>query len=436
MGALTSGRALNGAAMQTVEVESISKKYLIRNGGNSSYLLFREELVRKIEGCFRRFAKKPPEEGSGTELWALKDVSFQVAKGDVVGIIGRNGAGKSTLLKILSRITSPTEGSLRLRGNVASLLEIGSGFSPELSGAENIYLNGILLGMKRREIKLKFDEIVEFSGLSRFIDTPLKKYSSGMQARLAFSVAAHLSPEILLVDEVLGVGDQEFQKKSLGKMRQLSCSEGRSVLFVSHQLPAVEALTTRCILLERGTLRADGKPRDVISEYLAMLGQVSMTPLSKREDRQGTADLFFVEFTLKDADGRRINKCQSGAFCAFTFLFINRSERTLRHLAFAASIVSSEGRVLSKLGTELSSNTFCEFPGKEGEVSFVVQKLPLPPGRYGLHIEAESDGLLVDKIFDAAYFVVEPGDFFGTGKIPGDGGTFLLEHSVEMATSD
>jgi len=208
------------------------------------------------------------QKGSSEYVWALKDINFEVKQGEVLGIIGRNGAGKSTLLKILSRTTSPTTGSVKIKGRVASLLEVGTGFHPELSGRENIFLNGAILGMTKHEIKSKFDEIVDFAGVERYIDTPVKRYSSGMYVRLAFGVAAHLEPEILIVDEVLAVGDAEFQKKALGKMRDVSNKDGRTVLFVSHNMAAVETLCNTALFMENGKLKQSGTPVQMIKNYL------------------------------------------------------------------------------------------------------------------------------------------------------------------------
>jgi lipopolysaccharide transport system ATP-binding protein len=239
-----------------LEVSGISKKYRLRHlsGG---YLSLRENLTN----FFRR-------EESIEDFWALKDVSFQLDAGDSVGIVGRNGAGKSTLLKILSKITPPTRGKIHLRGRVASLLEVGTGFHPELTGRENIAFNGSLLGMKRREIQAKFDEIVDFSGTETFLDTPLKHYSSGMQLRLAFSVAAFLEPEILVIDEVLAVGDAEFQKKCLGKMEEVSTQQGRTILFVSHHMAAMKKLCKKAILLSGGTIASMGDSETIAQQYL------------------------------------------------------------------------------------------------------------------------------------------------------------------------
>jgi lipopolysaccharide transport system ATP-binding protein len=260
-----------------ITVEGLSKKYLITHNeerhGHRRYTALRDVIGRAIRNIPRAALQMLRRQtASGDEIeefWALKDVSFDVNQGEVIGIIGRNGAGKSTLLKILSRITEPTEGRVVLRGRVGSLLEVGTGFHPELTGRENIFLNGAILGMSRREIAKKFDEIVAFSEVERFLDTPVKRYSSGMYVRLAFAVAAHLEPDVLIVDEVLAVGDAEFQKKCLGKMDEVSRREGRTVLFVSHNLSAIAEMTDRVLLLEAGSVAIEGSVTDVLSSYLA-----------------------------------------------------------------------------------------------------------------------------------------------------------------------
>lgn len=258
-----------------ISVENLGKSYLVghERAGRESYTALRDVLARNV----KNFGRKAIDLARGRqiiqgdeieEFWALKDVSFDVKRGDVVGIIGRNGAGKSTLLKILSRITEPTQGRVTLRGRVASLLEVGTGFHPELTGRENIFLNGAILGMSRTEIRRKFDEIVEFAEVSKFLDTPVKRYSSGMYVRLAFAVAAHLEPEILVIDEVLAVGDASFQKKCLGKMQSVS-AEGRTVLFVSHQLAAITRLCNSAVLLDRGSIVTSGSTDEVVHAYLS-----------------------------------------------------------------------------------------------------------------------------------------------------------------------
>ncbi|MDD1702932.1 MAG: ABC transporter ATP-binding protein [Methanoregula sp.] len=245
-----------------IHVSHLSKQYRL-GGPQEPYRTLRDSLVNSLKSPLKVFHKVPPPDG----FWALKDVSFEVEPGEVIGIVGRNGAGKSTLLKILSRITSPTEGTVELHGRVGSLLEVGTGFHPELTGRENIYLSGSILGMKRREIDAKLDDIVKFSEIEKFLDTPVKRYSSGMYVRLAFAVAAHLEPEILLVDEVLAVGDAAFQKKCLGKMGDVA-KEGRTVVFVSHNMNAVINLTHRCLWIDKGTIKMQGPSTEIVTKYL------------------------------------------------------------------------------------------------------------------------------------------------------------------------
>ena len=259
-----------------ISVEHLSKRYLVghRHERNSGHTTLREVIAREMHNVARKAAdfvrgRQIVQGDEIEEFWALKDISFEVAAGEVIGIIGRNGAGKSTLLKILSRITEPTAGRVTLGGRVASLLEVGTGFHPELSGRENIYLNGAILGMPRLEIRQKFDQIVAFAQIEKFLDTPVKRYSSGMYVRLAFAVAAHLEPEILVVDEVLAVGDAEFQRKCLGKMEEVSKRDGRTVVVVSHNMGVVTSLCTRALWLDQGSIRDHGAPEAVVSHYLA-----------------------------------------------------------------------------------------------------------------------------------------------------------------------
>lgn len=246
-----------------IKVEDLGKKYVISHQSREQYTALRDVISRKAKGLMTKGKVKTTKE----DFWALKNINFEIKQGEAVGIIGRNGAGKSTLLKLLSRITEPSTGRIEMNGRIASLLEVGTGFHPELTGRENVFLNGAILGMGRAEIKKKFDEIVEFAGVEKFLDTPVKRYSSGMYVRLAFSVAAHLEPEILVVDEVLSVGDSEFQRKCLGKMDDVSKKEGRTVLFVSHNMGTVMQLCNSCILLKSGGVEDIGEPSRIIEEY-------------------------------------------------------------------------------------------------------------------------------------------------------------------------
>ena len=258
--------------MQVIKVEHLYKQYQLGQVSTGTISHDLNRWFHKIRGKEDPYEKitvenAREEKGNSNYVWALKDVNFEVNQGEVLGIIGRNGAGKSTLLKILSKVTAPTKGNIKIRGRIASLLEVGTGFHPELTGRENIFLNGAILGMTKNEIKSKFDEIVAFSGVDKYIDTPVKRYSSGMYVRLAFAVAAHLEPEILIVDEVLAVGDAEFQKKCLGKMKDVS-SQGRTVLFVSHNLVAVKSLCTKGILMERGSISFSGTADETVEKYM------------------------------------------------------------------------------------------------------------------------------------------------------------------------
>jgi len=276
-----------------IEIKNLSKRYELGLIGSAS-----------LRQMFSKKLKKKKTDGE-TEFWALKDVSFDVKAGEAVGIIGRNGAGKSTLLKLVSQITQPTQGSIKLQGRISSLLEVGTGFHPELTGHENIFLNGSILGMTRKEIKSKFDEIVHFSGVEKFLHTPVKRYSSGMYVRLAFAVAAHLEPDILVIDEVLSVGDAEFQKKCLGKMDNIT-SKGNTVLFVSHNLSAVSKLCSRSILIDAGKLTLDGDPDMVISEYLNQVSSVnasSQTDIQSKKLRRGSGEYRFEQAQLSNHKG-------------------------------------------------------------------------------------------------------------------------------------
>lgn len=286
-----------------INIKQLGKMYRIGGSqqvyGTGAFRTFRDEITRGVLAPFRRArdllrGEAYAASGLQQQLWALKDVSFEVNHGDVVGIIGRNGAGKSTLLKILSRITEPTTGYADVYGRVGALLEVGTGFHPELTGRENVYLNGAILGMSRQEISRKFDDIIDFAGVAKFIDTPVKHYSTGMGLRLGFSVAAHMQPEILVVDEVLAVGDAEFQKKCLGKMSEVA-SEGRTVLFVSHSMSSITQLCTRCILLAQGAVEAQGHPKEIVPLYLAASSANNFSSIQKQIEQLKPSSLFQLD---------------------------------------------------------------------------------------------------------------------------------------------
>ncbi len=362
---------------------------------------------------FRRLKGTREEQVRRDEaIWALKDVSFDVRKGEVVGLIGRNGAGKSTLLKILSEITYPTEGRVEIHGRVGSLLEIGTGFHPELTGRENIFLNGSILGMSQGEIRRKFDEIVAFAEIDRFLDTPVKRYSSGMYGRLAFAVAAHLEPEILVVDEVLAVGDAEFQKKCLKKMGDVA-HEGRTILFVSHDMGAIQTICHRTVLLEQGQVRAFGPTREVVGEYLRVAEEVGAIPLRDRKDRSGEGRFRFESIEFLDAAGRRTDFAVTGEDLYIRLRMKTPTETMTTPLDVAITVRDHNGHKL----TELASYFTVESPATPEQARDVVCRVPRVPllaGEYRLDLFCATSFDTQDRISDAATLRVEAGNFFAT----------------------
>lgn len=368
-------------------------------------------------------------------LWALKDISLTIDKGDAIGIIGRNGAGKSTLLKILSRITPPTSGRITITGRVSSLLEVGTGFHPELSGRENIYLNSTVLGLKKAEVDQRFDSIVAFSGIERFLDTPVKRYSSGMSVRLAFAVAAHLEPEILIVDEVLAVGDAEFQQKCLGKMQDVA-GGGRTVIFVSHNMAAISNLCRKAAYLRGGELVSFGDSKTVIDEYLASVSGKARTPLGERSDRIGSGELRFTSVELLSGDRRPIDHPQSGQPLIIRLGYETTTDKTLSNCRVSVAIFKDENPQIL-LGTDLVDQRRLDLRGR-GAIEFAIPRLPLSMGNYLLstYIDLHSTRAIVDWVQDAAEMAVIDGDFYGTGKLYPTGWagkTVLVDHSWSLA---
>ncbi|MSU54304.1 MAG: ABC transporter ATP-binding protein [Candidatus Staskawiczbacteria bacterium] len=357
--------------MPIIQVENLSKKYRISHQENKAAY---GTLTDEITNVFKKPIKwlKGHREKK-EDIWAIKDISFSVEPGEILGIIGANGAGKSTLLKILTRITPPTNGRAIIKGRVSSLLEVGVGFHPELTGRDNIYLNGAILGMQRAEINKRFDEIVEFAGIDRFLDTPVKRYSSGMYVRLAFSVAAHLEPEILLVDEVLAVGDAAFQKKCLGKMKDVS-SGGRTVLFVSHNMGTIQQLTKRCLLLEGGKLIMDGKTSDVIEKYLTSTSVSSESSLF--ESKTEVEGLHVDSITLDK------NNWENGFNKPIKFDVRLNVKNAIKDLLILLQITNSVG-----IRTVAAKVTIPELPVGESMVSMVVNNHYLPPDIYNVNAE-------------------------------------------------
>lgn len=356
--------------------------------------------------------------GKGKYVWALKDISFTVNQGDVLAIIGKNGAGKSTLLKILSRVTSPSTGSIKIKGRVASLLEVGTGFHQELTGRENIFLNGSILGMTKAEIKKKFDEIVDFSGIGNYIDTPVKRYSSGMFVRLAFAVAAYLEPEILIVDEVLAVGDVEFQKKCIGKMHDVSAKEGRTVLFVSHNMAAVKNLCKTGMLLENGKIVYQGDVENTINKYLALNENKQDISLKDRTDRGGNNRLKFIDIKLKNNKGDNISQVISGDSLTVEVSY-ECKENLKGNLILSVSFMDVYGNIKANFVSDEMGVKF-ENPDKEGFIQLKIPRLLLRSDNYFIRLFASLNTTQAQDILDSVENVVQvpvlQGDFWKTGK--------------------
>ena len=370
--------------------------------------------------------------GQKEEFWALQDISFDVRQGEVLGIIGRNGAGKSTLLKILSRITEPTRGEIRLRGRLASLLEVGVGFHPELTGRENIYLNGAIIGMTRPEIDARLDEIVAFAEIEKFMETPVKRYSSGMYVRLAFAVAAHLEPELLLIDEVLAVGDIAFQKKCLGRMNDVATREGRTVLFVSHNMAAVRSHACRAIVLEGGRIVFNGETDKAINHYLRILeSNTSHQNLRERTDRQGSGRMRFTRV------GFRTEKGSQPMYVTGDEFFIDldyEAEETLENVTVSVPIYTPENQTVFQLYTRLRRQDFARLPLR-GRITISIPRLPLRSGRYMLNLWGEINGVLADWVQEAALLEVDDGDFFRERIVPPPNsmGLVVVPHEFSFA---
>lgn len=398
-----------------ISVRGVGKEYRI---GELSHA---NTLRDALSGWFDRSAK-PRAKGPGRErIWALKDVCFDVAEGEVVGIIGANGAGKSTLLKILSRITEPTTGEIELRGRVASLLEVGTGFNDELTGRENIILNGAILGMTKREIDKKFDQIVDFSGVEKFIDTPTKHYSSGMKMRLAFAVAAHLEPEILIIDEVLAVGDAEFQRKCLGKMDEVA-KAGRTVLFVSHNLVAVESLCTRALYLQAGRLCADGATHEIIPRYYAATTHSS--PISRR----GSSSVL-SSFRILDQDGNVSAQLSLGGSTIFEIEGNTHAPR--RDATINIRIDGMMGERVAACHTHYQHREPLILGG-QFRIRCRLHNCRIMPGSYYITVIMKSDGETLDQCGPIPVEVAAK-DVYGTGRVlPAHTGSYVPEASWEL----
>lgn len=406
-----------------LSVRNLSKTYRVRTRSPRSDLLWNALIDSLPRIPFLRSGKRG--QSNYTLVHALNDISFEVAPHTVLGIIGRNGAGKSTLLKILTGISEPTSGEVRIWGRVSALLEVGTGFHPELSGRENTYLNGTILGMASKEVSARFDEIVEFSGIASHIDVPIKFYSSGMRMRLAFAVAAHLEPEILIIDEVLAVGDAAFQKKCIDKMRQISQDKGRTILFVSHDLAAVESLTSQCVYLEGGRIKNIDLSRKCIASYLKDVTELSKVSLQERTDREGSGRIKIdnVEITAKDG-------CATGKTVSFHLAF-HTLDKNAQVTELGISVWSPLGVRIISISSSFK-NELSHIPGS-GVVTCTIPALPLVEGDYVLNCVVYSNLGIEDYITQALQFRVERSDLYGSGKSTNpEWGLIAIDHSWSL----
>lgn len=402
-----------------ITVDKISKQYRIGHQVKRAASA-REAMTHALAAPFHYLKYRMSEATEEDTLWACRDISFEVKMGEVLGVIGANGSGKSTLLKILSRITDPTSGRALIHGRVNALLEVGVGFHPELTGRENIFLNAALHGLSARKTRAKLDEIAAFSGVERFLDTPVKRYSSGMRVRLGFAVAAHLDPEILIVDEVLAVGDLAFQNKCLGKMKQVT-TEGRTVLFVSHNMPAVQHLCDACLMLDKGRVVAHGDTEQVIKRYIENNQQASSDTARAdltQAQREGNGKAVFTWVEMLDGAGNVCREFRMGE--SFTVRMEVHAKDPVRQVKAAAMIYDTMGRVVVELSSESHGNRYYDLnPSYPTIITAKVPRQNLLPGRYTLKITLKDtiEVQMVDSIRSAHQFDIAPANVFGTGRV-------------------
>lgn len=409
-----------------IVAEGLGKKYRIGRR-RDSFPTLRDSVAQALKEPFRRIhaAARGERVSRETEMiWALRDLSFEIKKGEVVGLVGRNGAGKSTLLKILSRITDPTHGWADIHGRVGSMLEVGTGFHPELSGRENLFLNGSILGMKRAEIVRKFDEIVEFAGVAAFLDTPVKHYSSGMYVRLAFAVAAHLEPDILMVDEVLAVGDAGFQRKCIAKMEEIS-GEGRTVLFVSHNMGLISSLCRRAIFLRNGTVFVDDTAANAVAAYLQNLAEGMSTSLLERTERRGQGRSRLVQVEIRGGDYEGVAVLVTGRPAQFVF----HVTCMLPRMSCSFTIYDQHGQPVTFFDSAVPSPQDFRDASEGSAFSCEMDELMLVPGRYRINAAIAVDGEMQDHLEGASFFEVEQGAVRGRpAPVTGSYGNVLLPH--------
>ena len=417
-----------------IKVENLSKAYQIGQIGTGTISQDLERWwftkVMRKEDPFLKLGETNDRsvKGESNVVWSLKDINFEIEQGNAVGIIGKNGAGKSTLLKLLSRVTAPTTGKIKIRGRVASLLEVGTGFHPELTGRENIYLNGSILGMRKKEIDRKLDEIINFSGVERYIDTPVKRYSSGMSVRLAFAVAAHLESEILIVDEVLAVGDAEFQRKCLGKMDEVSSKEGRTVLFVSHNMASVENLCKKAVILKNGFVHSSGTTAEIIEEYIQSNNDSNKTPLRLIRDRRGNQKLQFSDGQIIQDNKVCNDYVESLRETEFRFFFNIDKRVEIKNARIDVGINNSHGQRIGWFSSSLL-NKF-RLTHETSQISFHISNFNLAPGNYTCNIQSQINNEVADWLSNVVPFTVIEKDYYNSGKtVPSSQGLLLLKYN-------
>lgn len=408
-----------------VRVENLAKQYRLGEVGTGTLSHDLNRFWHKLRGKEDPYTlvtenNDRTRESSNAYVWAIEDINFDVKEGEVLGIIGRNGAGKSTLLKILSKVTGPTKGEIKLNGRIGSLLEVGTGMHPDLTGKENIYLNGAILGMTKNEIARKFDEIVEFAGIAKYINTPFKRYSSGMRVRLGFAVAAFLEPEILIVDEVLAVGDAEFQKKAIGKMKEVSAEGDRTVLFVSHNMGSIKSLCDRCILLDKGKIVFDGETDACIREYMRLNNQESDTLLLERKERTGNGNLRFSGVRLFNAQNEEVSEVFSGEPLKIHLNFVLRQKVDTERIILAFGIHNGHNEAVLSMVTDEMGIVFPKTDQTKGYFVIDLPALMLRAGGYSFRLLAmEGDTnpeSFLDEISNAFQLDVISSDYWESGK--------------------
>ena len=408
-----------------ISAENLSKRYRIHQTTGPGWHRNQRVLVEDITRIANQLRRRDYSEKRVT-FWALKDVSFDAREGDVVGIIGRNGAGKSTLLKLLGRVTEPTSGRAIIYGRVGALLEVGTGFHSELTGRENVFVSGAIIGMSRAEIKSKFDEIVAFSGVEKFLDTPVKRFSSGMEVRLAFSIAVHLNPQVLLVDEVLSVGDASFQQKSLQKIKDVS-ENGGTIIFISHNMTTVSSICTQALVLEHGKVAFPlGLVSEAISYYLSDVEQGQKIRMEEGRQRMTSGNIKISGFNIQGSDGMILETLTSGLPVTFHIDYQAEQSKPLKDISFTILIKTFKGDVIANLNSQAALGSH-KLPQDHGQVTCTIEKLPIMPGNISISLLIEQMGQVVDKIDDVFIGDVDAGGHSKNKTSWGHEGWVLIE---------